>query len=190
MRFFIADTHFGHKNIIRYENRPFQSVEEMDTELIKRWNQIVSTDDTVYHLGDFALTTSSRIAEIVPQLNGHKILIKGNHDRNHSSDWWRSVGFCEASDYPIILDDFICLGHEPIANEVYTDQIDTIHKPPAHFNEVSSFVFLYDGHVHSCPLYPAIMPSAICVSCKRWNYTPVSLTDLKAALMKYRENKE
>lgn len=52
--FFTADPHFGHTNIIRYENRPFASAEEMDQELIRRWNETVSPEDTVYLLGDFS----------------------------------------------------------------------------------------------------------------------------------------
>ena len=50
--FYIADLHFGHKNIIRYDNRQFASVDEMDNTLIKNWNSVVSNDDTVYILGD------------------------------------------------------------------------------------------------------------------------------------------
>ncbi len=52
--FFIADTHFGDGNILRYENRPFATVEEMDQELIRRWNEKVGEGDTVFHLGDFS----------------------------------------------------------------------------------------------------------------------------------------
>ena len=54
MNFYIADMHFGHKNIIRYDNRPFGSVEEMDKALIQLWNETVGSDDIVYILGDFS----------------------------------------------------------------------------------------------------------------------------------------
>ena len=53
--FFTADTHFGHANIIKYTNRPFDSPNHMDDILIANWNAVVGPDDEVYHLGDFAL---------------------------------------------------------------------------------------------------------------------------------------
>lgn len=81
--FFTSDTHFGHANIIRFCNRPFKNVEEMDEALIENWNQVVSEDDTVFHLGDFAFGGSSVWKSIIPRLNGHINLIIGNHDRKN-----------------------------------------------------------------------------------------------------------
>jgi len=78
--FFTSDTHFGHKKIIEYCNRPFADVHEMNEELIKRWNEKVGPDDIVYHLGDFAFMPKSRIVEIIERLNGKIVLIMGNHD--------------------------------------------------------------------------------------------------------------
>lgn len=82
MIFFTADHHFYHSNIIRYCGRPFQSVEEMNEEMVKRWNALVSPADTVYHLGDFSL--AYRPVELFdPRLHGEKHLIMGNHDLCH-----------------------------------------------------------------------------------------------------------
>jgi calcineurin-like phosphoesterase family protein len=78
--FYIADLHFGHFNIIRYDNRPFKTVEEMDNTLIKNWNKAVSNEDCVWILGDISWHDDKKTAEIFKQLNGTKILIKGNHD--------------------------------------------------------------------------------------------------------------
>ena len=57
--FFIADTHFGSESIMRYENRPFETVREMEQALIANWNQVVSEEDTVYVLGDFSENQSA-----------------------------------------------------------------------------------------------------------------------------------
>lgn len=79
--FIISDTHFGHKRICEFEpkHRPFASTEEHDEELVRRWNNVVNPNDTVWHLGDvlFGLETF----EILGRLNGSKKLVMGNHDQ-------------------------------------------------------------------------------------------------------------
>lgn len=79
--FFTSDHHFGHKNIIKYANRPFSSVEEMNEVMIERWNEKISTGDTVYHLGDFALCSPNQLTTIIDRLNGKICLLKGNHEK-------------------------------------------------------------------------------------------------------------
>lgn len=78
--FFTADHHFGHANIIKFSERPFESLEHMNEELIKRWNEKIGKDDTVYHLGDVSLGKPDFTKEILDQLNGKIHLIKGNHE--------------------------------------------------------------------------------------------------------------
>ena len=80
MIWFTADTHFGHKNILKYTKRPFKTTTEMDEHLILKWNEKVQPDDEVYHLGDFALCSPGRLREILWRLNGKIYLIKGNHE--------------------------------------------------------------------------------------------------------------
>lgn len=53
MNYYISDTHFGHANIINFDKRPFKNTEEMERELISRWNSVVTSADTTYILGDF-----------------------------------------------------------------------------------------------------------------------------------------
>lgn len=82
--FFTADLHFYHVNIIKYSNRPFASVEEMNEVLVSNWNTIVGENDTVYVLGDFSLAVRP-VETFLPRLNGRKKLIMGNHDFPHPS---------------------------------------------------------------------------------------------------------
>ena len=78
MIYFTADQHYGHTNIIKYCNRPFSSIEEMNRALIRNHNAVVSKNDIVYHLGDFSFRQHSHYLK---DLNGRHILILGNHDR-------------------------------------------------------------------------------------------------------------
>lgn len=79
--FFTSDHHFGHANIIKFCNRPFESVEEMNEELVKRWNEKVGPKDDVFYLGDFALSNDRQwVADLLDRLNGNKFLITGNHE--------------------------------------------------------------------------------------------------------------
>jgi calcineurin-like phosphoesterase family protein len=78
---FTADLHLGHRNIIRYCDRPFADVDEMDRALIDRWNEVVADDDEVWVLGDFALGTIAHSLPKAAELAGRKVLVAGNHDR-------------------------------------------------------------------------------------------------------------
>lgn len=121
----VSDTHFGHTNIIKYENRPFwkkilglnttePDVHLMDETLIKNWNDVVGKGDKVFHLGDFSLVPKEPTKHILSRLNGYKILIMGNHDMRHSANWWKEAGFDEVSKYSIIYNQFYILSHRPI----------------------------------------------------------------------------
>lgn len=78
--FFTSDTHFGHSNIIKYCQRPFNSAEHMDEVLISNWNEVVSPQDIVFHLGDFCFGSDKEWIKILQRLNGTKYLILGNQD--------------------------------------------------------------------------------------------------------------
>ncbi len=88
-----ADTHFGHDAIRRYCARSFVTAAEMDEEMVRRWNMVVGGEDAVIHLGDFALVGVGRIEELLAELDGHKILVLGNHDR--SAKRMCELGFAE-----------------------------------------------------------------------------------------------
>lgn len=157
--FITSDTHFDHARIIQYENRPFNSVQEMNEEMIKRWNLKVSNNDTVFHLGDFCFSNKDRTTEIISRLNGKKILVMGNHDRSRPVKWYIDCGFNEVYNYPILYKEFFVLSHEPL----------TYLKPP--------FVNLM-GHVHQSLNYPTFTTNSVCCCVERWNYTPVNFNTI------------
>jgi len=113
-RFIISDTHFNHANVIKYCGRPFADVSEMNSILIKNWNETVGSEDIVYHLGDFAFGSKDKIAELRKLLNGRIYLLLGNHDRRHSYKFWQDCGFERVYDKTIITDKFFILSHEPV----------------------------------------------------------------------------
>lgn len=113
MIFYIADTHFGHENILHMDSRPFPSIEAMDKALIENWNSRISDNDTVYVLGDAFFGKETRSIEIMEQLRGHKHLIQGNHDKVNGllGTHWKSI-----KSYDEIQDNnrLVVLSHYPI----------------------------------------------------------------------------
>jgi calcineurin-like phosphoesterase family protein len=77
---------FGHFNIIKYCERPFDSAQMHDRTLIENWNTVVAPGDTVYHLGDFGLAKKGYLIQILKQLNGTIKFIRGNHDKSMKGD--------------------------------------------------------------------------------------------------------
>lgn len=117
MNYFIADTHFGHKNALSFDNRPFKDIEEHDNTLIKNWNHAVGIDDDVWILGDISWYNATKSIEIVKNLNGVKHLIVGNHDKKLLRNREFQSLFVEIVDYKeLSLSDGkgIVLSHYPI----------------------------------------------------------------------------
>lgn len=80
MNYFISDLHLGHKNSLKFDNRPFNTIEEQDKFIIENWNKTITNEDDVYILGDFSWYKSAKTIEIYSNLKGKKHLIIGNHD--------------------------------------------------------------------------------------------------------------
>ncbi|HEC72602.1 MAG: metallophosphoesterase family protein [Candidatus Thorarchaeota archaeon] len=78
--FFTADEHYSHAKIIEYTNRPFSSVEEMNAQIIKRHNEIVTPQDITIHAGDFCFGNKKDAEAILRKLNGNHVLLRGSHD--------------------------------------------------------------------------------------------------------------
>jgi calcineurin-like phosphoesterase family protein len=133
MFYITSDLHFGHKNIIRYENRPFVDLSTMEEQLIHNWNNTLKKHDKIYIAGDFSFDNFQKTKEIVSKLNGYKILILGNHDKKHSDKWWIGTGFNEIYKYPIIYNGRYIISHEPVDYRLLID---------------NNYINLH-GHLHS-----------------------------------------
>lgn len=79
--FVTSDTHFGHRNVIMFDDRPFDDVDHMNWEMVARWNTVVDSCHTVIHLGDLAMGSILDTLKLTTRLNGIRYLVPGNHDR-------------------------------------------------------------------------------------------------------------
>ena len=148
MIYVTSDHHFGHKNIIKYANRPFKNVEQMNTYMIQQWNKVVSENDVVYHLGDFALMPKKQTKKIMDQLKGYKILIRGNHDKGKK--WMMDIGFNEYHKTLVHLDNFL-LTHTPLYIEgvpLFNVSVDIWNYMPIPLPTTKQSLILH-GHVHN-----------------------------------------
>ena len=169
-RFIIADLHFGHTNIIGYEDRPFTDVDDMNKKLINYWNSVVGSDDIVYVLGDFTLSRRMDvITNLVNSLHGRKILIMGNHDTRKPKDYV-SCGFEVATRKPMMVEPGVILMHEPF--------IDSSFIAP-------NYIYFF-GHVHNNHSIMDDYPNCMCVSVERINYRPIDLDECIRKLRKKR----
>ena len=96
---FTSDTHFGHANIIKYCDRPYSSLSEMDENLVANWNKVVRPNDILYHLGDFTLGGQEQATAYFSRLNGRISVIPGGHDKK-----WVSKGeYISKSGHPVVV---------------------------------------------------------------------------------------
>lgn len=179
--FFTSDLHFGHENVIRFDNRPFNTVEEMDEEMIKRWNTKVGKGDIVYVLGDFIWKAATNEAvSIIRRLNGQIILIKGNHDRflHNAAAKKALAGIKDYDDICVTLEDGTtrrCILSHYFIPFYNGHRYQAIHlHGHSHFTkesaeEVRTTTELnekgYDLKIYN-------------VGCMYWNYTPVTLDEI------------
>lgn len=162
----VADTHLNHSNIILYENRPFANKDEMNEELIKRWNDTVAPEDTVYHLGDVVFGGKDIKEGILKRLNGYKILRLGNHDNRTSITQWKNY-FDEVYEDDILLDE-LCLSHYPLpSDEIKKIMALGLIKGNVH------------GHVHS-QIGDLDQSKYKCVSVEMTDYRPIDFEEVKA----------
>lgn len=158
-----SDTHFGHTNVIKYCNRPFDNADQMDAELIRRWNNTVAKNDIVWHLGDFSLfRNAEKLRNYFSQLNGRINLVLGNHDTKPAKFYY-DIGFNRVYDKPVVFSERFILSHEPIRLPIPS---------------VSTFFVNLFGHVHDSKDYQTFTRNRACLCVERWNYTPVKLSEI------------
>lgn len=133
--FYISDLHFDHEKVISFDNRPFADLDEMHSRLVENWNGVVTKDDTVYILGDFIGSEEKEWPRILEQLQGYKVLIRGNHDPMEFSEQTKRF-FQEICDYKEMMDRnrFVILCHYPI---------------PFHKLDHDEKTWMLYGHVHA-----------------------------------------
>lgn len=164
MVYFIGDLHFGHTSVIRHDSRPWDTLPAMHAGLIERWNSAVTDTDTVYVMGDVVYannpTKELSLVPYVRQLSGHKILIRGNHDRLLTEEMRQC--FDDVQDY--------------LVTTVEVQTVVLFHFPIVHFTrQPYGAVHIY-AHMHAQQLEHPI-PCSVCASaCLPYmNYTPQPL---------------
>lgn len=167
MIWFTSDTHFGHANILKYDNRPFRSIEEHDEELIRRWNVCVAPGDTVYHLGDVAWHNKQVDVEaLLKRLHGTKILVAGNHDQKavlKADGWAKVTPYHEVSVGP--------------------QKIILFHYRMVVWNRSHHGSWALHGHSHGT-LPITLTAKTLDVGTMCWAYAPVSFDELSTEMLK------
>ena len=188
--FFTSDLHFGHENVIRFDNRPFETVDEMDAELIRRWNAKVGTGDLVYVLGDMIWKTRNSDAEtLIRSLNGQIILIKGNHDRFlHNAKAKNALaGVKDYDDICVKLEDgtdrrvVLCHYYIPFYNG---HRWQAVH---LHGHSHNSEEYWIEESIKQKLRQDGFETRSYNVGCMHWNYEPVTLDEI---LEKYDSKKD
>jgi len=167
--YFTSDNHFYHKNIIQYCNRPFESVEDMNEKMVKRWNSVVKPNDTVYDLGDFAMGSGAKEIEIIfKRLNGKKILIKGNHDAKPTLNCqWYSI-------------------HDMLEININGQKIVLLHFAMKVWNNSHRDSWQLYGHSHMS--LPESSSLSFDVGVDGWNYAPISISRIAEKMKWKKEN--
>jgi len=170
MNWFTSDTHFYHKNVIEYCNRPFATVEEMNEKLIERWNLCVKPDDTIYHLGDFIFAGRNKLRPILDRLNGQIILVQGNHDHSDHVRLFKKVIPSLGIE---IAQRNVNLSHYPY----WYDPLEQLDGGGRYKERrlIDNGEWLLHGHVHHHWKFKARM---INVGVDVWNYAPVAESEI------------
>lgn len=164
----ISDTHFGHRNIIKYCDRPYPGPTEMDWDIVEKWNSMVKPQDKIYHLGDVYMGCSNGYADnILSHLNGHKRLILGNHDDGRDKLLQRY--FEKISVWRMFPEFGLLLTHVPVHESALFRGATGNEKTPKKLLNVH-------GHIHNNPSPTSDHRN---VSVEQINYTPINIEELR-----------
>lgn len=166
MYWFTSDEHYNHNNVIEFCHRPFWTWKDMNQSLISKHNERVKTHDTVYHLGDFKFGANGpNVCELMDVLNGNKVFILGNHDRNN--------GLSTPLKYAII--------------KTYGKVVLLTHKPEdaLMIMDGGGIDLAFVGHVHDKWKFKKNMVN---VSVDQWNFYPIDARQALKAYYKWEEN--
>lgn len=172
---FIADTHFSHKNILGFEpyHRPFASIHEHDETLIDNWNRTVKPSDIVWHLGDFCFGGKANVA-IAGRLNGRKRLVLGNHDCYGVELYARYFEKCFGA---VHYKEFI-LTHIPI-RKAYHPEMVNIHGH-LHGKRIEHEVLIPEQDRYGAPIFQVRYdPGYICVSVEQTELKPIHIEEIR-----------
>ena len=180
MIYYISDLHFGHRNVIGMDHRPFETIEEMDETLIRLWNERVGDVDDVYILGDFAYHNGNSAGWYLKRLKGRKHLVIGNHDRHTLRD--QSACSCFASIEKMLL------------IEDNGRMVSLCHFPIAEWNGKRRGGYHVHGHLHNRrdEVYEFMrrFDRALNAGCMLNGYRPVTLEELTENNLRFRQEAE
>lgn len=206
MIWFTSDPHIYHTNVIKYCNRPYSSVEEMNEALVNNWNSIVMPEDTVYCLGDFSMAARP-VETFSPRLMGKKYLVPGNHDFCHSyhkksrnpENQKKWIRFYEAAGWIVLPEQTTLdapglatfnLCHHPYSDDNSDGQAGYQDKY-AKWRPVDDGRILLCGHIHQNWKTKLSSKGTLMINCgvDVWDFRPVSLSQLEALITKHNEIK-
>lgn len=185
MIYFTADTHFNHSNIIKYCDRPFNSVNEMNEIMIQNWNNRVKAEDTVYVLGDFIFGDIEDFLIFCWRLTGNIKFLRGSHDRIFIGKELRKLQKIRQSlEYKEVFDRVEIFNDRIVEIKVEGQHIVLCHYalrvwPRSHYNSWHLF-----GHSHG-KLEP--VGKSYDVGVDNNGFTPISFNQIKR-IMEERTN--
>jgi len=179
--FFTADTHFGHRNILEYANRPYADTHEMNTEITENWNATVGPDSVVYHLGD--LTLEDKAATYLSKLNGriHILKLDWHHDRRWIARELGKKRLVSKSGWDVqILPPMEVLRLHEIKIGDYPMLITLCHYPVREWEGKHFGAWHLHGHSHGAGTYGDNLQIDVGVDAQ--DYFPISLRTVNAEM--------